>query len=183
MREQKLAEVKSSLKACKVSCSRDSELVDFGFDRYCFNIITIHHSFQGSLDAEWLEINSVFSEVMRVVEDTRQKALQPLEERSVLCSAVMVITSSLGAAQLERFNACPACSYGTIHFIKTNVLFVIFRRRRVKKEAQSLVQNLEREIDQLKQTIDELDKNPDLQVTLCFNCTFQTTADKHTKTN
>ncbi|XP_067435635.1 E3 ubiquitin-protein ligase TRIM21-like isoform X3 [Thunnus thynnus] len=52
MREQKVAEVRSSLKACK-----------------------------GSLDAEWLEINSVFSEVMRVVEDTRQKALQPLEER------------------------------------------------------------------------------------------------------
>ncbi|XP_044197279.1 uncharacterized protein LOC122973650 isoform X2 [Thunnus albacares] len=52
MREQKVAEVRSSLKACK-----------------------------GSLDAEWLEINSVFSEVMRIVEDTRQKALQPLEER------------------------------------------------------------------------------------------------------
>ncbi|XP_049423532.1 uncharacterized protein LOC125883366 [Epinephelus fuscoguttatus] len=51
-REQKLAEVTSSVKACK-----------------------------GDLDAEWLEINSVFSEVMRVVEDARQKALQPLEER------------------------------------------------------------------------------------------------------
>ncbi|KAL7375871.1 hypothetical protein ABVT39_025790 [Epinephelus coioides] len=51
-REQKLAEVTSSVKACK-----------------------------GDLDAEWLEINSVFSEVMRVVEVARQKALQPLEER------------------------------------------------------------------------------------------------------
>ncbi|XP_044038937.1 E3 ubiquitin-protein ligase TRIM21-like isoform X2 [Siniperca chuatsi] len=52
MREQKIAEVRSSVKACK-----------------------------GSLDTEWLEINNVFSEVMRVVEDARQKALQPLEER------------------------------------------------------------------------------------------------------
>ncbi|XP_062301406.1 uncharacterized protein LOC134006336 [Scomber scombrus] len=52
MREQKVAEVRSSMKACT-----------------------------GSLDAEWLEINNVFLEVMRAVEDTRQKALQPLEER------------------------------------------------------------------------------------------------------
>ncbi|XP_070786288.1 uncharacterized protein [Enoplosus armatus] len=52
MREQKIAEVRSSVKACK-----------------------------GSLDTEWLEINSVFSEVIKVVEDARQKALQPLEER------------------------------------------------------------------------------------------------------
>ncbi|KAK1890529.1 Precorrin-2 C(20)-methyltransferase [Dissostichus eleginoides] len=51
-REQKISEVTSSVKACK-----------------------------GGLDAEWLEINSVFSEVMRVVEDSRKKALQPLEER------------------------------------------------------------------------------------------------------
>lgn len=35
-----------------------------------------------SLDAEWLEVNNVFSDVMRVVEDARQKALLPLEERS-----------------------------------------------------------------------------------------------------
>ncbi|XP_070711296.1 uncharacterized protein [Pempheris klunzingeri] len=52
MREHKMAEVRSSVKACK-----------------------------GSLDVEWLEINNVFSEVMRVVEDARQKALQPMEER------------------------------------------------------------------------------------------------------
>ncbi|KAI3375691.1 hypothetical protein L3Q82_003997 [Scortum barcoo] len=52
IREQKMAEVHSSAKACK-----------------------------GKLDAEWLEINSVFSEVTRVVEAARQKALQPLEER------------------------------------------------------------------------------------------------------
>ncbi|KAK5893322.1 hypothetical protein CgunFtcFv8_006205 [Champsocephalus gunnari] len=51
-REQKISEVTSSVKACK-----------------------------GGLDAECLEINSVFSEVMRVVEDSRQEALQPLEER------------------------------------------------------------------------------------------------------
>ncbi|XP_034412698.1 E3 ubiquitin-protein ligase TRIM21-like isoform X2 [Cyclopterus lumpus] len=51
-RERKTAEVRSSVKACK-----------------------------GVLDAEWLEINSVFSEVMRVVEGTRQKALRPVEER------------------------------------------------------------------------------------------------------
>ncbi|XP_008277937.1 pyrin [Stegastes partitus] len=51
-REHKVEEVRSSVTACKVS-----------------------------LDAEWLEINSVFSEVMKVVEDARQKALQPVEER------------------------------------------------------------------------------------------------------
>ncbi|XP_068584254.1 uncharacterized protein [Cebidichthys violaceus] len=86
-REQKMAEVRSSVKACK-----------------------------GGLDAEWLQINNVFSEVMRVVEDTRQKALQPLEER----------------------------------------------RKRAKREAQDLVQKLQKEIDKLKMTIDELDKHPDL---------------------
>ncbi|XP_067379361.1 E3 ubiquitin-protein ligase TRIM21-like isoform X2 [Channa argus] len=52
IREHKLDEVISSVKACK-----------------------------GSLDAEWLEINTVFSEVMKVVEEARQKALHPLEER------------------------------------------------------------------------------------------------------
>ncbi|XP_078131785.1 uncharacterized protein LOC144534033 [Sander vitreus] len=88
-REQKMAEVTSSVKTCK-----------------------------GSLDAEWLEINNVFSEVMRVVENTRQKALQPLDER----------------------------------------------RKRVKREAQDLVQKLQNEIDKLKKTIDELDRKPDLQV-------------------
>ncbi|XP_031706863.1 E3 ubiquitin-protein ligase TRIM39-like [Anarrhichthys ocellatus] len=88
-REQKMAEVRSSVKACK-----------------------------GGLDVEWLEISNVFSEVMRVVEDTRQQALQPLEKR----------------------------------------------RKRVKREAQDLVQKLQKEIDKLKMTIDELDKNPDLQV-------------------
>ncbi|XP_037614108.1 uncharacterized protein LOC119481348 isoform X2 [Sebastes umbrosus] len=51
-REQKMAEVRSSVTACK-----------------------------GGLDAEWLQINNVFSKVMKVVEDARQKALQPLEER------------------------------------------------------------------------------------------------------
>lgn len=35
----------------------------------------------------------------------------------------------------------------------------------MKEEAQDLVQSLEGEIGQLKQAIDELDKNPDLQVT------------------
>ncbi|XP_051258386.1 nuclear factor 7, brain isoform X15 [Dicentrarchus labrax] len=52
MTEQKISEVRSSVVASK-----------------------------GSLDIEWLEINSVFSEVIRVVEDIRQEALQPLEER------------------------------------------------------------------------------------------------------
>ncbi|XP_054864026.1 uncharacterized protein LOC111576677 [Amphiprion ocellaris] len=75
-------------------------------------------AYKGSLDAEWLEINSVFSEVMKVVEDARQKALQPLERR----------------------------------------------RREAKREAQDLIQKLQREIDMLKKTIDELDTKPDLQV-------------------
>ncbi|XP_034006043.1 uncharacterized protein LOC117498085 isoform X2 [Trematomus bernacchii] len=51
-REQKISKVTSSVKDC-----------------------------MGGLDAEWLEINSVFSEVVKVVEDSRQEALQPLEER------------------------------------------------------------------------------------------------------
>ena len=45
------------------------------------DVSTVHH--QVSLDTEWLEINNVFSKVMKVVEDARQKALQPLEERLV----------------------------------------------------------------------------------------------------
>ncbi|CAI5671855.1 E3 ubiquitin-protein ligase TRIM39 isoform X2 [Oreochromis niloticus] len=36
---------------------------------------------KGTLDAEWLEVNNFFSEVIRVVEDARKKALKPLEER------------------------------------------------------------------------------------------------------
>ncbi|XP_034470900.1 E3 ubiquitin-protein ligase TRIM39-like [Hippoglossus hippoglossus] len=52
IRELKMAEVKLSVKGLKVS-----------------------------LDTEWLEINNVFSKVMKVVEDARQTALQPLEER------------------------------------------------------------------------------------------------------
>ncbi|XP_034006033.1 uncharacterized protein LOC117498080 isoform X2 [Trematomus bernacchii] len=87
-REQKISEVKSSVKACK-----------------------------GGLDAEWLEINSVFSEVMKVVEDSRKKALQPLEER----------------------------------------------RKRVNREGLHLVKKLQNEIDKIRKTIDELDKNADLQ--------------------
>ncbi|XP_074555006.1 uncharacterized protein LOC141811053 [Halichoeres trimaculatus] len=35
-----------------------------------------------SLDAEWLEINNVFSDVQKVVEEARRKALKPVEERS-----------------------------------------------------------------------------------------------------
>lgn len=38
--------------------------------------------FQVDLDAEWQEVNQVFSDVARVVEDARQKALRPLEDRS-----------------------------------------------------------------------------------------------------
>ncbi|XP_028261601.1 E3 ubiquitin-protein ligase TRIM21-like isoform X3 [Parambassis ranga] len=88
-REHKVVDVRSSVKTCK-----------------------------GSLDAEWLEINSVFSEVMKAVEDARLKALGPLEQR----------------------------------------------RQEVKKEAKDLIQKLHKEIDTIKTTIDELDKNPDLQV-------------------
>ncbi|XP_078147684.1 putative E3 ubiquitin-protein ligase TRIML1 [Centroberyx gerrardi] len=87
MREQKVDEIKESVKACK-----------------------------GGLDREWVEINTVFSEVMREVEEARQKALQPLEDR----------------------------------------------RRRAKREAKHLIQELQTEIDQLKKTIAELDS--DLQV-------------------
>ncbi|KAM4612114.1 uncharacterized protein ACJ7VT_012710 isoform 2-T2 [Polymixia lowei] len=52
MREQKVDEIRASVKACKVS-----------------------------LDREWLEINGVFSELLEALEDVRRKALQPLEER------------------------------------------------------------------------------------------------------
>ncbi|XP_030609369.1 zinc finger CCCH domain-containing protein 13-like [Archocentrus centrarchus] len=89
IREHKMAEVRSSEIDCK-----------------------------GSLDAEWLEINDFFTEVIKVVEDAKQKALQSLEER----------------------------------------------RRKVKRDAQDLVQKLQREIDVLKKAIDESDKNPDLEV-------------------
>ncbi|XP_076018623.1 uncharacterized protein LOC143010265 isoform X2 [Genypterus blacodes] len=54
MIKQKKAEVKSSVKA-----------------------------FKCQLDREWLEINSVFSDAMKVMEEAREKALQPLEERRV----------------------------------------------------------------------------------------------------
>ncbi|XP_034006035.1 E3 ubiquitin-protein ligase TRIM21-like isoform X2 [Trematomus bernacchii] len=88
LREQKISEVTSSVKDC-----------------------------MGGLDAEWLEINSVFSEVMKVVEDSRKKALQPLEER----------------------------------------------RQRVSREGLDQVKKLQNEIDKIRKTIDELDKNADLQ--------------------
>uniref|UniRef100_A0AAZ1XGS9 B30.2/SPRY domain-containing protein n=1 Tax=Oreochromis aureus TaxID=47969 RepID=A0AAZ1XGS9_OREAU len=52
IREHKMAEVRSSVTDCKAS-----------------------------LDAEWLEVNNFFSDIIKVVEDARQKALQPLEER------------------------------------------------------------------------------------------------------
>ncbi|KAM4536778.1 uncharacterized protein PAE49_021236 isoform 2-T2 [Odontesthes bonariensis] len=51
-REQKKVEVRSSVKTC-----------------------------EGFLEAEWLEIYNAFSEVMRVVDDARRKALEPLEKR------------------------------------------------------------------------------------------------------
>ena len=43
---------------------------------------TVHH--QVSLDTEWMEIYTVFSEVKNVVEAILQTALQPVEERLVL---------------------------------------------------------------------------------------------------
>lgn len=46
----------------------------------------------------------------------------------------------------------------------TNILFDMFRRQRVEREAQDLFQTLQNEIDKLRETIDELDQNPDLQV-------------------
>ncbi|XP_014894319.1 E3 ubiquitin-protein ligase TRIM21-like isoform X1 [Poecilia latipinna] len=52
IREQKMTEVRSAVKSCK-----------------------------GSLDDEWMQIHSVFSEVMKVVEDARKKALEPIEKR------------------------------------------------------------------------------------------------------
>ncbi|KAM4565236.1 uncharacterized protein V3H82_014279 [Fundulus diaphanus] len=88
VREQKMAEVRSAVKSCK-----------------------------GSLDAEWVQINTVFSEVIRAVEDAQQKALEPLEKR----------------------------------------------QKKIKREAQNLLQTLQGEIDRLKNAIDELDRSPDLQ--------------------
>ncbi|KAG7495603.1 E3 ubiquitin-protein ligase TRIM21-like [Solea senegalensis] len=91
IRKNKVAEVTSSVKSCKIN-----------------------------LDAEWMEINSVFMEVMQIVVDARQKALQPLEDR----------------------------------------------RHKLQTEASDLIQKLEREIGKLKKTIDELDINRDLQISL-----------------
>lgn len=41
---------------------------------------------------------------------------------------------------------------------------VLFRRNRVKREAQGLNRKLQKEIDNLKKTMDELDNKTDLQV-------------------
>lgn len=41
---------------------------------------------------------------------------------------------------------------------------VLFRRNRVKREAQDLNRKLQKEIDNLKKTMDELDNKTDLQV-------------------
>nr|XP_020482427.1 E3 ubiquitin-protein ligase TRIM21-like isoform X2 [Labrus bergylta]XP_020504462.1 E3 ubiquitin-protein ligase TRIM21-like isoform X2 [Labrus bergylta] len=101
MIEIKMAEVKLSSKQCKVS-----------------------------LDTEWLEINNVFSDVMRDVEEARDKALQPLEER----------------------------------------------RHRVKRETEVFVEKLEKETDQLKKAIEELEQNQDLQVSplTCLDDSWKT---------
>lgn len=48
----------------------------------CSAVEGLDDFFQVNLDAEWQEVNKVFSDVMRVVEDARQKALRPLEDRS-----------------------------------------------------------------------------------------------------
>ncbi|XP_054914440.1 E3 ubiquitin-protein ligase TRIM21-like isoform X2 [Poeciliopsis prolifica] len=88
IREQKMTEVRSAVKNCK-----------------------------SSLDAEWLQIHTVFSEVMKVVNDARTKALEPIEKR----------------------------------------------RRKVKRDEQSLLQKLQGEIDRLRDSIDELDRSQDLQ--------------------
>ncbi|XP_015241795.1 PREDICTED: E3 ubiquitin-protein ligase TRIM39-like [Cyprinodon variegatus] len=87
-RERKMIEVKSAAKGCK-----------------------------GSLDAEWLQINSVFTEVSRAVEAARQKALEPLEKR----------------------------------------------KEKVKREAEHLLQTLQGQIDSLRKSMDELDRNPSTQ--------------------
>ncbi|XP_029942607.1 E3 ubiquitin-protein ligase TRIM21-like [Salarias fasciatus] len=68
---------------------------------------------QGRLDAEWLQINSVFSDVIKLVVDARQKALQPLEDR----------------------------------------------KREVGKEAERIVQKIQREIDTFEKAIGELNNN------------------------
>lgn len=44
------------------------------------------------------------------------------------------------------------------------LMLCIFRRQRVEREAEDLFQTLQNEIDKLRETIDELDLNPDLQV-------------------
>lgn len=44
------------------------------------------------------------------------------------------------------------------------MLHVILRRMRVKSEAQELVQKLQTEIDELKKTLEDFDKNPDVKV-------------------
>ncbi|XP_029942589.1 E3 ubiquitin-protein ligase TRIM21-like [Salarias fasciatus] len=67
----------------------------------------------GCLDAEWLQINSVFSSVMKLVEEARQKALRPLEDR----------------------------------------------KREVGREAERIVQKIQREIETFEKAIGELNNN------------------------
>ncbi|KAF7229867.1 E3 ubiquitin-protein ligase TRIM21-like [Nothobranchius furzeri] len=83
VKEQKMAEVITSVKLC-----------------------------QDRLEAEWMEINNVFSEVIKVVEDARQKALDPVE----------------------------------------------IRRQQVKRESSDLLLELQKQIDSLKDSLDELDE-------------------------
>lgn len=80
------------------------------FSGFVFNSSSLRGAFQGSLDAEWLEINSVFSEVMKAVEDARLKALQPLEQRSVRCVA---------QGQVVRRSIHPWCSRETRSSLST----------------------------------------------------------------
>uniref|UniRef100_A0A3B4X105 B30.2/SPRY domain-containing protein n=1 Tax=Seriola lalandi dorsalis TaxID=1841481 RepID=A0A3B4X105_SERLL len=68
IRKQQVAEVRLSVKGCKVRFSKFSLFIfcysfSFSYSFYFFSISTVHYSFQVSLDAEWLKINSVFSEV------------------------------------------------------------------------------------------------------------------------
>lgn len=112
------------LKMCCGPCS-----VVEGLDDFC----------QVNLDAEWQEVNQVFSDVMRVVEEARQKALRPLEDRSARK------TSSNNKLR------------GYLQNLSTALFF--FRKNRVKKEEEALIQKLQVEIDKIRKIANELDKS------------------------
>lgn len=90
----------------------------------------------------------MFSDAMKVVEEAREKALQPLEERWVKFSKFPQRLTSYTSWWSEEFRRSGASS---------DMLFV--RRAKAMDKEQHLIQELQGEIDKLKKAISKLDTN------------------------